>query len=324
MEFDVLVPAWSQNTLKNKLENVLRFRNEMMEPRKYTLQLSGKYGHLRWYEIQITGIYNQFTELQGFNGICREITERLKYEDALKQAKQKAEESDKLKSAFLANMSHEIRTPLNGIIGFATMLNNKELPEDKKARYTDYIVTSSKQLLALISDIIDLSKIEAGQLSIFITSVDLNKLFREMYSVIELERQRLERNKTELIMQIPKLKGIFINTDEVRLRQVLFNLLLNALKFTCEGKIEFGYHSDNQTQIKFYVKDTGSGIPKEIQKAVFDRFRQGNIDPQAKISGTGLGLAISKGIVELLGGTIGLVSEENLGSEFYFSLPLKG
>jgi PAS domain S-box-containing protein len=127
--FDILVPQWSGNTLKKNLDSIKSTRPDTNEPHKFTIQLSGKYGNLKWYEVQITGVFNQFNELKGYNGICRDITERLKYEEALRQAKTKAEESDKLKSVFLANMSHEIRTPLNGIIGFSTMLDQKNLPQ---------------------------------------------------------------------------------------------------------------------------------------------------------------------------------------------------
>lgn len=219
-------------------------------------------------------------------------------------------------------MSHEIRTPLNGIIGFSTMLNNKSLPESKKEKYSQYIVSSSKQLLSLINDIIDISKIEAEQLNIIKTRVDLNKLFNELHEISEIERNRLERSDVKLHMNIPKHQSITVTTDEMRLRQVMLNLLSNSLKFTIKGQIEFGYKPGNDSLISFYVKDTGMGIPRNMQKAVFERFRQGNIDNNIKISGTGLGLAISKGIVELLGGKIGVISQENAGSEFYFDLPV--
>ncbi|MBN2486307.1 MAG: PAS domain S-box protein [Bacteroidales bacterium] len=319
--FDVLVPQWSGNTLKKNLENVLKKKPDIKEPHKFNVQLSGKYGKLIWYEVSITGIYNSFGEVQGYNGVCHDITEQLKYEEALRQAKNKAEQSDKLKSVFLANMSHEIRTPLNGIIGFSTMLNNKNLPESKKEKYSHYILSSSRQLLSLINDIIDISKIEAGQLSIFKTRVDLIRLFNELKEITDIERKRLERGSVELKMILPRQPDFMLFTDEVRVKQVMINLLYNALKFTSQGSIEFGFKPGSKS-VNFYVKDSGPGIPKNIQKSVFDRFSQGNIDNKAKLSGTGLGLAISKGIVELLGGKIGLLSEENKGSEFFFDLPV--
>ncbi len=319
--FDMLIPQWSGNTLKKNLDTVLALRPNIAEPQRFTIQLSGKYGKLNWYEVQITGIYNELDVLQGYNGVCRDITERLKYEEALRLAKKKAEESDRLKSAFLANMSHEIRTPLNGIIGFSTMLSNPLLPAEKKDQYAGYIISCSKQLLTLISDIIDISKIEAGQLSIFKTPVDVVKLMHETHETIRVEKDRLEKHDIRLKM-VFRERELNLFTDEVRLRQVMINLLSNALKFTKTGKIEFGFQLiEKDAFIRFYVKDTGVGIPHPLQKAVFERFRQGDVDSQAKVTGTGLGLAISKGIINLMCGKIGLLSEPGKGSEFFFVLP---
>jgi PAS domain S-box-containing protein len=320
--FDVLVPKWSSNTLKKNIDTVHAILPDSRESQKFTLQLSAKYGRLNWYEVQVTGIYDENNKLKGFNGICRDITERLKYEEALRLAKRKAEESDNLKSAFLANMSHEIRTPLNGIIGFSTMLNNKELPEEKKEQYADYIISSSNQLLTLISDIIDISKIEAGQLSMFKMEIDVVKVLNELLETISFEKDRLNKGQIELQLINP-VKELKIITDEIRLKQVLINLLSNALKFTDEGKVIFGFELIDNKTVRFYVRDTGSGIPRNLQKAVFERFRQGNIDRHAKTAGTGIGLAISKGLIQLMGGTIGLKSQEHVGSEFYFKLPIK-
>jgi PAS domain S-box-containing protein len=319
--FDILIPEWSGNTLKKNVETVLALKSDISEPKRFTIQLSGKYGNLNWYEVQITGISDANNSIQGFNGVCRDITERLKYEEALRLAKKKAEESDMLKSAFLANMSHEIRTPLNGIIGFSTMLTNEHVPEDKKNLYADYIVSSSKQLLTLISDIIDISKIEAGQLSVFNTEVDIIKLLKELFETISFEKERLEKNDIEIKLILPELDQILCISDEVRLKQVLINMLSNALKFTNSGKVEFGCEFIDSKKIKFYVKDSGPGIPPSLQKVIFDRFRQGDVDMKAKIAGTGIGLAISKGIIELMNGYIGVNSKLGFGSEFYFELP---
>lgn len=319
--FDMLIPQWSGNTLKKNLDTVLALRPNIAEPQRFTIQLSGKYGKLNWYEVQITGIYNELDVLQGYNGVCRDITERLKYEEALRLAKKKAEESDRLKSAFLANMSHEIRTPLNGIIGFSTMLSNPLLAAEKKDQYAGYIISCSKQLLTLISDIIDISKIEAGQLSIFKTPVNVVKLMHELHETIRVEKDRLEKHDIRLRMVLRE-RELSLFTDEVRLRQVMINLLSNALKFTKTGKIEFGFQLiEKGTFIRFYVKDSGAGIPHHLQKAVFERFRQGDVDNQAKVTGTGLGLAISKGIINLMCGKMGLLSEPGKGSEFFFVLP---
>jgi PAS domain S-box-containing protein len=319
--FDMLIPEWSGNTLKKNLDTVLALHPDISEPQRFTIQLSSKYGRLNWYEVQITGIYDRKNVLQGFNGVCRDITERLKYEEALRLAKKKAEESDRLKSAFLANMSHEIRTPLNGIIGFSTMLANKHVLNEKKVKYADYIVSNSKQLLTLISDIIDISKIEAGQLTIFKTEVDVKHILGELHETLALEQERLQKEEVQVEQIVPEEDDLILNTDEVRLKQLLSNLLLNALKFTNEGKIQYGCEFIAEDKLKFFVKDSGPGIPRNLKKAVFERFRQGELDLKNKAAGTGLGLAISKGLVELMGGTIGVKSQVGIGSEFYFVLP---
>lgn len=322
-EFDVLVPEWSGNTLAKNLDSVKRLEPDMSNPPKFTIQLSGKYGHLNWYEVQVTGMFDNKSALKGYNGVGRNVTERLKHEEALQLAKRKAEESDNLKSAFLANMSHEIRTPLNGIIGFSSLLNNKQLPEEKKERYAEYIISSSKQLLSLISDIIDISKIEASQLSLFKTQVNLKNVLNELRDTNTFEEERLQKDQVELVLSTPNFDGLTIMTDEIRLKQVLINLLSNAFKFTSKGTVEFGYKIQDDKDIRFFVKDSGTGISINLQRAIFERFRQGDVDRQAQIAGTGLGLAISKGLVELLGGIIGVKSQEGIGSEFYFVLPFK-
>jgi signal transduction histidine kinase len=157
-------------------------------------------------------------------------------------------------------------------------------------------------------------------LNIYKSQVELKKIFDELYDIVEVERDRLGKNDVKIIKNLPDNSSFLMETDEMRLKQVLYNLLTNALKFTEKGQIAFGYNKQKD-KVNFYVKDTGTGIPKNIQHVIFDRFRQGNIDQSAKIAGTGLGLAISKGIVELLGGKISVISKENAGSEFYFEIP---
>lgn len=321
--FDELVPKWSGNTLQKNLNRVLERKPKLTSPERFTVQLSSKHGHLSWYEIQIAGVFSPDNELTGYSGTCRDITERLKYEEALQKAKLKAEESDQLKSAFLANMSHEIRTPLNGIIGFSNLLSNENLSVDKKNWYTGIINSSSKQLLALISDIIDISKIEAGQLDIVYTKVLLKKVFAELEETIKIEKQRLKKPSIQVNYLLPESEesdGLYI--DEIRLKQVLINFLSNALKFTESGTITAGYERQGN-KFRFFVKDSGPGISSALTSTIFERFRQGDVDGPAKIAGTGLGLAISKGLIELMGGEIGVNSQVGKGAEFYFVLPDK-
>ncbi len=254
--------------------------------------------------------------------IITDITERLSFIENLKLAKSEAEESDRLKTAFLANMSHEIRTPMNSIIGFSNLLNDSDLKQDKKDQYLQHIFQSSNLLLNLIDDIIDISKIEAGQITINLQICNLNETIKDLF----FSAKETHKNKSiELRLNLPKDSDAYIvKTDPYRLRQVLTNLLGNAIKFTDSGYVEIGYalrNSDQKAVVEFFVKDSGIGIPKEKQNIIFDRFRQVDDSRSRKYGGTGLGLAISKRLVDLLGGNIWVESEPNKGSEFYFSLP---
>lgn len=248
---------------------------------------------------------------------------RRRMEDELIKAKDKAEESDRLKSAFLANMSHEIRTPMNGILGFSNLLNDETLTPDAKKAYISIINSSANQLLTIINDIVDISKIEAGQLKIFKKESNITSLLESLF--LQFERE-ISLHPTKSNLRISLLKdsnypSVSFTTDEVRLRQVLTNLLNNAIKFTESGSIELGYHCQEQGVLLFYVKDTGIGIVPEKQEVIFERFVQADNALTKQFGGTGLGLAISKGLVELLGGTIWVRSETGLGSTFYVEFP---
>jgi PAS domain S-box-containing protein len=261
-------------------------------------------------------------ELVGFITVISNITERVKYEKALNDARLKAEESDRLKSAFLTNMSHEIRTPLNVIIGFSAMLNEKKLTPEKIDSYHNYIHEGANQLLGIINNIIDISRLESNQLPIQMKKTDVNNLMIEMKDYFEDEIRKSNRSQLRFFVRIPdQQEKFYIITDEIKLRQVLMNLLSNAVKFTEKGIIEFGYEKTGKTTLQFYVKDTGIGITKEKQALIFDRFRQEDDSVTREYAGAGLGLAISKGILEKMGGTIRVESEKNKGSVFYFTIP---
>ncbi|NOU18605.1 MAG: response regulator [Bacteroidales bacterium] len=241
----------------------------------------------------------------------------------LHRAKEKAEEADKLKSSFLANMSHEIRTPMNAIIGFSELITRKTISQEKKDTYAQYITNSSKALLTLIDDIIDIAKIEAGQLKINKSPTYVNVIFNEIFEYVNNEKKRSNKDsilfaKKETIHDL----NFCILCDPLRLRQILTNLLNNALKFTFEGIIEFGYLIPNNATILFYVSDTGIGLSDEKIPLIFDRFRQADDTTTRQFGGTGLGLAISKKLVEMLGGRIWAESEKNKGSTFFFNLPM--
>ena len=253
---------------------------------------------------------------------AEDITEKKKTEEELKTAKEKAEESDRLKSAFLANMSHEIRTPLNAIMGFTQLLTNNKVSSDKQTKYLNIIQNRSDLLLQLINDIIDLSKIDANQITLEKQTFSLNRLLFELYSSFQIKLEL--KGKTHLDFQLKKaLKDSqsYIYSDYTRLEQIFSNLLSNAIKFTEEGGIEFGYTKKGKHTLLFYVKDTGIGIPKDKQEIIFDRFSQADESVASKFGGTGLGLSISKLLVKLLEGEIWVESRRHGGSTFYFTLP---
>ena len=255
-------------------------------------------------------------------GVSNDISDQKKAQKELIKAKERAEESDKLKSAFLANMSHEIRSPMNGILGFAHLLKEEELSITAR-QYVEMISTSGSHLLAVINDIIDISKIQANQLKISFSDVNLNDLMEELNMTFSYQVKSLENHLLNLHKVVPEGDKVFIlNTDMVRLRQIFFNLLSNALKFTSEGLIVFGFKTDNEGEIEFFVKDTGAGIPYEFQPVLFERFRQADDSLSRSHGGAGLGLAISKGLVELMGGKMWFESKPERGSSFYFSLPV--
>ncbi len=239
----------------------------------------------------------------------------------LHNAKEKAEESDRLKSVFLANISHEIRTPMNSIIGFSKLLRKGDLLQDKREEYVNIIIGRSNHLLRLIDDLIVFSKIEAQQVSIDVEDFELNAFFNELYSIYELKIEE-DNKRLKLIVEQEEEK-VYISTDKNKLFQILSNMLNNAIKFTEQGEIIFGYQvKSEEKKMLFYVKDTGIGIPEEKQLLVFERFRQLDETGTRKYEGTGLGMSISKGLVELLGGDIYIESEEGKGTSFYFTVPL--
>jgi len=238
-------------------------------------------------------------------------------EKDLLAAKEKAEESNRLKSAFLANMSHEIRTPMNGIIGFAEILKNPEIDKEKQLKYIDIVNISSKRLLNIINDIIDISKIESGTLELYFSDVSIEKTLTNNYTFFNHEAinkgLELKLKKTDFLHEI------IIRTDENKLNAILINLIKNAIKYTKEGTIEFGCTIEEEV-LCFFVKDTGIGIPEDRQGAIFQRFIQADIEDREVYEGAGLGLALAKLYTEMLGGVIRVESSEK-GSQFYFSIP---
>ncbi len=265
------------------------------------------------------------TRLEEANeNLRKEIEYRKEVEKILAKAKARAEEADMLKSTFLANMSHEIRTPMNGILGFSNLLRDDELSEEEREKYLNIIESSGNQLLTLINDIIDISMIEAGQVKIKESNVNINQLINNVYSLSKAEMKLREKEQLELRSFMAcddNTSNIII--DRVRLKQILINLINNAIKFTEKGYINFGYEKPVNKQLKFFVEDTGPGLPQNKKNQIFERFRQADELSTTNFGGTGLGLAISKGLVELLGGKIWVESQHGKGATFYFNLPYK-
>ena len=250
----------------------------------------------------------------------RDISDRKLKEENLRKAKEKAEESDKLKSAFLANMSHEIRTPMNAIIGFSDMLVQEDFSDEEKQEFGNIIRSSGETLLKLIDDIINISLIEASQLKINLSKHNLNSLLKEIHLSIQSEKIRLNKTDIEIkLIQSNFDDHIFIETDKVRFQQIIINLLGNALKFTESGYIDIGYNVIDKNSLTIFVKDTGIGIPKEKIAIIFERFNKLNNDKKL-YSGTGLGLTISKRLAELMNGELTVESEYGKGSIFKFTL----
>lgn len=244
---------------------------------------------------------------------------------ALITANEKAEESDNLKSAFLTNMSHEIRTPLNGILGFANLLKEPGLHGEQQQKYIRVIEKSSARLLNTLNDIVDMSKIHAGLVEVNLKETNINKQVENIYKFFkpEVESKGIQFSFKN---SLPKKEAFFL-TDCEKIYTVLVHLVKNAIKNTHKGSIEFGYAGTSSSTCKnellFFVKDTGIGIPKGRQKAIFESFTQSDISDKMAQQGNGLGLSITKAYVELLGGNIWAESDEGKGSKFYFSLPYR-
>jgi len=318
---------------------------EIIETGKHiNLQVELNYDKQTLYlDLQLTPELDDHNEVSTILGVARDITSLKNAALELTKAKEAAEVSDKLKSSFLANMSHEIRTPMNAILGFARLLKNDHLTKEKKDQYVTIINRSTNQLLSIINDVIDISKIEAGSVELLETTVHLNNLFSEMLMMFHTDS--LRKNSINIFIH----KGLSneqstIITDEVKLRQILSNLITNALKYTNHGKVEFGYKlkqtelqaspqlkdfrhpvdTNNSTLvIEFYVKDTGIGIPEDKWDSIFNRFTRLEMPSNLKVQGTGLGLSISKAYIKFLGGEIWVESKMNIGSTFYFTIPYK-
>jgi len=276
----------------------------------------------RFYNLNISPIYASKGILAGKIFLFKEITELKETVKRWEDAKNKAEGADALKTAFLANMSHEIKTPMNAIIGFSNLLNDEETTEAERVEFVDYIRNSGSSLLRLIDDIIDISKLDADQIVLKQESFLLRRLLSELYAQFSEEVEILGKHSLELIINHENtMSDIAIIGDKDRLRQVLSNLIDNAIKFSDSGKIEFGYTMNDSRQLEFYVTDSGIGIPYEKQEVIFQRFGRVATSTRQDYRGTGLGLTLSKALVKLFNGRIWVQSTYGKGTSFYFTHP---
>ena len=268
-------------------------------------------------------VYCSNVEIQGkvyIYSIVHDITEKLRTEKELVVARERAERSDNLKSAFLANMSHEIRTPLNGILGFAGLIAEEELPYNTIKKYTQIINSSGHRLLELINNLLDISRIESGNMPVRVSVCSPKNLIDEVTNLFQANAN--DKNTTINKVLLSEYEHLRIETDELIINQTLTNLLSNAIKFTHNGKIEIGF-IPRENSIEFFVKDNGTGIPHDKQKDLFKRFYQVDLEFAKSQEGSGLGLALCKSLIDLLKGEIWVISKPEVGSDFRFRIPTK-
>lgn len=269
-----------------------------------------------WFSVSVFS-----PEKEHFVAVFDVITDRKKAEEQLIIAKEKAEESDRLKTAFLQNMSHEIRTPMNAVMGFAQLLPENFDNKDKLELFSNIINQRCADLLEIINEILDIAKIESGQLQVHFDECYLPVLFSELSDFFTEHQLRINKKNIRFDILVLCETPQAIITDVIKLKQIFINLINNAFKFTDKGKIEAGCRWDKNKQLQFYVSDTGIGIPPDKQSVIFNRFSQLESNAGANKGGTGLGLAIVKGLIDILGGEITLESKVGEGSTFYFSIP---
>lgn len=315
------VPFFRESLIASMIDDEKTWQSR--DARRHDTELTLPSGEKRIFDMQKIPLYHENMSRKGLVVFGRDITKRKMAEKAHLKAKERAEEADRLKTAFLANMSHEIRTPMNSILGFCDLLMEKKYDENTRNYYLELISKSSMQLLHIINDILDISKIEVDQLSIHFEVCNINRIFQELYDTFSPRMQ--EKKKVELKMIRPLAdEEVNILTDENRLKQILINLISNAIKFTERGWVEFSYRIvevNEQQMLRLAVRDTGIGISTGEQNLIFERFHQLDASHSRRYGGTGLGLSISKGLVHLLGGTINLESDPGKGSTFSFIIP---
>lgn len=287
------------------------------------VRLKIRTGDYKWFALHGRLTQKENNEPVRMVGILMNIHFQKEFEEQLQLAKEKAEESDRLKSAFLANMSHEIRTPMNAILGFSDILLYDQANKEEFLNYLGMIRKSGESLLNLINDIIDISKIESGQIKLKPETFDLHTLLDNVALVAQTLIKSKKKEITLVVKKELPQKELIINADPFRVEQVLYNLLNNAIKFTASGTVELSYVIAQPEMLIFKVKDSGRGIAPQDHTIIFERFRQAPNGSNENSGGTGLGLAISRSLVHLMGGKISVESDINQGATFTFQIPFK-
>ena len=280
-----------------------------------------KNGDFYWEDVSISPIFNEDGKLVNFVGVKEDITDRKKLINDLIMAKERAEESDRLKTAFLQNISHEIRTPMNSILGFIELIQDPDITGDERKEYIEIIEKSGNRMLTTINDIINISKIEAGIVSLNIQPIDMRGL---IYEVAGTFRPEAEKKGILINTDLPSIEqDTILNGDQEKIFAIFVNLVKNAIKYSTHGTITIGF-TIHKEQFRCFVKDNGIGISKEKQNLIFERFTRIESISSKNIEGAGLGLSIVKGYLTLMGGEISLFSETGKGSTFTFTIPVKG
>lgn len=329
------VSGWNDHELIGKKPNILKsgFQPAQFYEKLWKTISSGnewqgefknkrKNGDFYWELASISPIRNSYGTITHYVKIAENITYLKKIEKDLKKAKQDAEVANNYKNHFLSNMSHEIRTPINSIIGFSELLKNETLSNQKRAKYSEIIEENSQALLRLIDDIIDVAKIEANELKIRKEACSLGEMMSELELIYNNFLRRKQKPNLEIVFHLPEeAHHDCIFTDAYRLKQILNNLFINALKYSEIGKIEIGYTIVNENKLRFFVSDTGAGIPPNRLKNIFKRYNYSDDSSTNETPGTGLGLSISKDLAILLGGDINVKSVQGEGSVFFLTIP---
>lgn len=299
------------------------FLNKKNNPANISLEIITKNNLKKTTSSTIYNLTDNLNEIIGYIGVTKDISVQKKIEKQLFEAKEKVKEADNLKSAFIANMSHEIRTPMTSIIGFASLLSYDNLSKEKKDEFVEIIERNAQQLLSLLENIIDIAKIESGEMQVKRSECFINQILSDLKIHFEIIRDKKNLNEIQFILNKDKKEHDFIiYSDTQKFKQIITNLLDNALKYTEKGEITFGYKVNTQEKkVNFFVKDTGIGIPTDKQKMIFDKFGQIRETCRSATSGTGLGLSIAKKLTQILGGKMWLESNLGVGSQFFFSLP---